>query len=148
MNVSSITGGGGSTAATGSDGFAAMSSKDFLKIMIQELRNQDPLKPQDTSKLMEQISSLRNIESQTSLQEQLKSLVSQNQVAAASNLIGKLVTGVDQTNTKASGLVTAVRVTSNGVLLQLDSGSEMLMNNVTGISDLNALSGATQRAGQ
>ncbi|MFA7237464.1 MAG: flagellar hook capping FlgD N-terminal domain-containing protein [Phycisphaeraceae bacterium] len=120
-----------------------MSSTDFIKIMIEELQQQDPLDPQDTSKLMEQISSLRSIESQTSLQDQLKALVTQNQIAAAGNLIGKLVAGVDQTSTNTSGLVTAVRVTSDGVLLQLDNGSEMLMDNVSGISNLDALSGAT-----
>lgn len=143
MSVGAITGSTGSTASTGSNAFADMSSTDFIKIIIQELQQQDPLDPQDTSKLMEQISSLRNIESQTSLQDQLKALVTQNQIAAAGNLIGKLVAGVDQTNTNTSGLVTAVRVTSDGVLLQLDNGSEMLMDNVSGISNMDALSGAT-----
>lgn len=125
-----------STTGISQNKFAEMSSEEFVNVLITELQNQDPLNPQDTGALLEQISSLRNIESQTTLAEQLESLVTQNQVASAGNLIGKLVEGLDTLNTNTTGLVTSVRVTDEGVFLELDNGRSMKMDQVTGIAEL------------
>ncbi len=116
--------------------FAELSSEEFIKVLFTELQNQDPLKPQDSSKMLEQLSSLRNIESQMSLQEQLKDLVKQNQVAAAGGMIGKVVQGLDGGNNQIIGLVTAVRVTDEGVMLQLDNGHQLDMSRVSAITEL------------
>lgn len=126
----------GSVGVSSNNKFAEMSSEEFVNVLITELQNQDPLNPQDTGALLEQISSLRNIESQMSLSENLEALVTQNQVASAGNLIGKLVQGIDTLNANTIGLVTSVRVTSDGVFLELDNGRSMSMDQVTGISEL------------
>ncbi|MDH3584900.1 MAG: hypothetical protein OER86_11870 [Phycisphaerae bacterium] len=115
--------------------FAEMSSEDFIRVLFTELRNQDPLEPQDSSKLLEQLSSLRNIESQLTLQEKLESLVLGNQIASAGNLIGKLVEGLDGFNDQVQGLVTSVRVADGQVVLELDSGQALEMDRVTTITD-------------
>jgi len=135
MSVGSV--GASAAANVGTNrGFAELDSSEFIRILVTELQNQDPLDPQDTTALLEQLSSLRNIESQSDLQDQLKDLVKQNEVAAASNMIGKLVQGVDTTNANATGLVVSVRVTEDGVLLELDNGRSMEMGQVIGITDL------------
>lgn len=130
-------------AASGSTGlssnkFAELDTAEFVRILTEELKNQDPLDPQDTSALMQQISSLRDIESESSLQTALKNLVEQNQVSAASTMIGKVVEGLDTGNTETQGLVTSVRVTSDGVFLELDNGRTMSMDGVRGIFDAQA----------
>jgi len=134
MSVGSI--GASASSVNASQGFADLSSEEFMDILISELKNQDPLDPQDTTKLLEQLSSLRTIESQTNLQDKLENLVEQNQVSAASNMIGKVVQGVDSTNTNSTGLVVSVRVTQDGVFLELDNGRSMEMSQVTAITDL------------
>jgi flagellar basal-body rod modification protein FlgD len=142
MAISSINNAATSSAASTGNNvnrFAELSSEEFMKVLFTELQNQDPLNPQDSSKMLEQLSSLRNIESQVKLQDQLADLVSQNQVAAAGNLIGKAVQGLDETNKQTTGLVTSVRVTSDGVKLQLDNGSELDMARVTAIANASAL---------
>lgn len=127
----------GASAVSGTNrGFADLSSEEFMNVLITELQNQDPLDPQDTTALLEQLSSLRSIESQSNLQDRLEDLVKQNEVAAASNMIGKLVQGVDSTNNNTTGLVMSVRVTEEGVFLELDNGRSMSMNQVTAITDL------------
>ncbi len=127
-----------STVGT-SRGFAELSSEQFMNVLITELQNQDPLDPQDTTALLEQLSSLRSIESQSNLQERLADLVKQNEVSAASNMIGKLVQGVDSTNSNTVGLVTSVRVTNEGVFLELDNGRTMSMNQVAAITEANPI---------
>lgn len=130
--ASSTTGTGSSNA---SDKLAAMSSDDFLKIMLSELRNQDPFDPQDSGKLLDQMSSLRNIQSQLSLQESLQSLVTQNQIASAGGMIGKIVRGLDSGNQEVTGKVTSVRVQDNMAMLELDNGKLLEMGRVTAIAN-------------
>jgi flagellar basal-body rod modification protein FlgD len=119
-----------------SSSFSQMTSTDFLKVLFTQLQNQDPTKPTDSNELLQQLSTIRNIESQVSLQSQLSSLVLQNQVSSAGNLIGKVVEGLDSQNASQTGQVTSVRVdnANNKVVLQLDSGVELDMSKVRTIS--------------
>lgn len=134
MDVAGISG----ATSTQENGFASISSEEFVKILVEELQNQDPFNPQDTTALLEQLSSLRNIESDTLLGDRIEEMVRQNQVSSAGNLIGKVVAGIDTLNANTSGLVTSVRVTSEGVFLELDSGRSMHVDQVQQISELDA----------
>lgn len=130
---------GGIMASTASDAtrknrFGEMSSEDFMKILVQELTNQDPLAPNDTKQVLEQLSSLRNIESQMDLQKSLESLVGQNQVAQASGMIGKVVEGLDTSDKKINGQVTSVRIVDGRAVLELDTGKSLPMDRVTKIA--------------
>jgi len=55
--------------------FSDMTSEDFLKIMFTELTHQDPLAPSETGALLEQINSIRSIESDIAITEHLEALV-------------------------------------------------------------------------
>ena len=101
-----------------------------MKIIFSELGHQDPLQPNDSKALLEQLSSLRNIQSSMDLSTSMGSLVAQNQLAAASNLIGKNVSGVSDGNQRLSGIVKSVSRTSDGATLNLASGARIKMSNV------------------
>lgn len=120
-------------ASSAQGAYADLSSGDFIKIMLEELSNQDPFEPQDSAALLEQLSSLRNIESQMSLQTSLEDLVLQNQVAVAGGLIGKVIQGVDANNESAQGQVRSVRVADGQAMLELDTGQQVAMSSVTAI---------------
>ncbi len=128
----------GSTSSTtpSAGAFGNLKTDDFLKVMMSELSHQDPFQPQDSSKLLEQMSSLRNIESQLSLQKSIESLVLNNQISSAGTMIGKVVSGLNDKNQAISGLVTSVRVASGKVVLELDSGDRLLMDRVTQIAKI------------
>lgn len=136
MSTSAIASvsGNSTSASSVANSFASLTSDEFVKVMLSELSNQDPFKPQDSAALMEQFSSLRNIESQLQLQTQLQNLVLQNQISTAGGMIGKLVLGLDDSNQQVLGLVSSVRVASGKVLLELDSGKELAMDRVTQIA--------------
>ncbi|MEM1167374.1 MAG: flagellar hook capping FlgD N-terminal domain-containing protein [Planctomycetota bacterium] len=63
-----------STAVTSNadDAFNELTSEEFLEVIFAELTNQDPLAPNDTTALLEQISMIRSIESDTDLAERLE----------------------------------------------------------------------------
>lgn len=114
---------------------AQLTPTDFINFMVTELQNQDPLNPTDSNQMLQQMSEIGQLQSQDSLQTSLTGMVQQNQVAAASNMIGKLVAGTDANSNSVSGIVSAVQVTSSGVNLQLSTGDTMSMANVTAITN-------------
>ena len=73
----------------------ALKPEDFIKMMITQLQNQDPMEPAKNQELLAQMSQIGQLQSATSLQESLKGMVLQNQIGSASSLIGKTVQGLD-----------------------------------------------------
>src|SRR5688500_15235545 len=64
---------------------------EFLKLMITELSNQDPLNPMDNAQLVEQIGQIRNISATSKLSDTLDSVLTGQSLTTASSLIGKKV---------------------------------------------------------
>lgn len=122
--------GGGATTASASNAFSALSSEEFVKIIFTELAHQDPLAPNDSKALLEQLSSIRNIQSDLELSNKLESLVAQNQMSAAAGLIGRKVSGVSLDYERVEGVVTSVIRTTQGAVLRLASGAFIHMDNL------------------
>jgi flagellar basal-body rod modification protein FlgD len=94
--ISSATSTDAALAGASSNRFSEMSTEEFIDIIFTELTNQDPLQPNDTSALLDQLNSIRSIESDIALAGQLEALVTENQLSAASAMIGKFVGGLSQ----------------------------------------------------
>lgn len=137
MSAGAIGGAASVTQSAGANRFAEIQTDDFIRVLISEMANQDPFEPQDSAALLEQLSSLRNIESQLVLQDKLEELVLQNQVTNAGSLIGRLVSGLDADNNAVNGIVTSVRVQNGKAILELDSGGALPIDRVTRIDAVN-----------
>lgn len=92
----------------------------FLKLMIVELQNQDPLNPLDNSEMLAQISQLRQIGSNDKLTSTLESVLLGQNIASATNLIGADVDAISNTNEKVSGRVARVSIVNGKPELELD----------------------------
>ena len=112
----------------------ALKTEDFIKMMITQLQQQDPMEPAKNEQLLAQMSQIGQLQSQTTLTDSLKSMVLQNNLGAAGNLIGKEVQGVDDTGKQVNGLVNSVRVESGSVFLELDSGKSLELTKVQNIA--------------
>jgi flagellar basal-body rod modification protein FlgD len=112
-----------------------LKSEDFINMMVTQLQNQDPLEPAKNDQLLAQMSQIGQLESSTALQEQLSKMVVQNNIGAAGNLIGKSVTGSFPDGTTTDGTVTAVRVEDGNVVLELDNGAAIQMDDVISIRE-------------
>lgn len=115
--------------------FAELESTDFVNVLVQELSNQDPFEPNDSAQILEQLSSLRNIESQNQLQDRIKDLVLQNEIAQAGGMIGRMVQGLDEGGNRIDGVVTSVRIKEGKAVLELDTGKQLPMSRVERIAD-------------
>lgn len=60
---------------------------DFLKLLIVQLRNQDPTSPLDTNQFTQQIVSFTNVEQQINTNKKLEQLIGLNQVAQNSTIV-------------------------------------------------------------
>jgi flagellar basal-body rod modification protein FlgD len=124
-----------------SDKFA-LKAEDFIKMMVTQLQNQDPMEPAKNEELLAQMSQIGQLQSATDLQSSLKSMVMQNNIASAGNLIGKKIQGLDADGDPVEGLVNSVRVEKDkGVFLELDNGKTLPIDFVTNIAPVT--SGAT-----
>ncbi len=118
--------------AAGANTFSDLGSDDFLRLLIAQLRNQDPLEPMGNDELLNQIASIRDIELSTTLTDSLRSLSGQQRFASASSLIGQFVSGKpDESGLSREGVVVGVRFTEQGdPVLQLAGGSELPIDQV------------------
>lgn len=133
MEAIAISSGPAPSRTTGTTSpVSELTSEDFFKLLILELQNQDPLEPMDNAQLLDQISSVREIELNATLTESLRSLSGQQRFASASSLIGQYVTTrPDGFGNEQSGVVVSVRFSADSKpILQLADGREVAMENI------------------
>jgi len=82
----------------------------FLKLLIAELENQDPLKPLDNSEILEQVSQIREVESNTRLTETLQAVLLGQSMATAAGMIGQWIEGLADSGDRVTGPVQRVSV--------------------------------------
>ncbi|MBL0927869.1 MAG: hypothetical protein IBJ11_09490 [Phycisphaerales bacterium] len=130
-----LSGAKSAAGAKATDRFNAMTSEDFVKVMFTELSRQDPLAPNDTKDLLQQLSTIRNIESNLAVTKRLEDLTRRGDIATAGSLVGKFVKGKTDQGLNAMGYVDSVLVTREGVSLKLSDNSRVPLSNVSEIVD-------------
>jgi flagellar basal-body rod modification protein FlgD len=146
LNNQSSAASGSATSSTNTAGMN-LTPTDFIKMMVTQLQNQDPLNPTSDDQLLSQMSEIGQLQSSTQLQTSLQSMVLQNQISSAGNLIGKYVQGLDSQGNSMKGIVNSVAVKSDGIYLELDSNQELSMSNVQSITSAPpTVTGATSAA--
>jgi len=133
-SVSSTTGAAGALA--GDDPTQGLGGDDFFQLLIAQLINQDPLEPTSNQDLLNQISSIRDIELSTNLSGSLQTLAGQQRFASAAALIGKYVGGSGEDDAAVGGIVRSVRFDANGkAILQLEDGRELALESVQSVME-------------
>ena len=118
----------GAQTAPATDAFKNVDLDDFLKLMITELQNQDPLNPMDNQQLLQQLSQIREIESNLQLTDTLKSLLMGQNLASAGALIGRTIVGLDDDGKTVTGIVERVSLADGKVKLHVGDSQIDLAN--------------------
>jgi flagellar basal-body rod modification protein FlgD len=114
-------------AATGYSGAAAQKPKNeldkdaFLKLLVTQLRYQDPTAPMDSSAFMAQTSQLTSVEKLTELATTSRSAFDVQQRLGSAALIGRQVSWTAEDGSTSSGTVSAVSLTGTVPLLRVGS---------------------------
>lgn len=127
MTVSAVTNNttsGSTAAASATTKSSTVDYNDFLKLLLAQLKTQDPTKPMESTEFMGQLASFSQVEQSVNMNAKLDAILAGNSFSLAEAAIGRTATAVDGS---ASGLVKAVRVTDQGPYALLDSGAELLL---------------------
>lgn len=136
VNGTSGTSGTGSTSNVVSpdqQGFAALDSNTFLKLLITQLQNQDPLNPTSNEDLVNQLSAMRSLQANLEMTNALKSITSNQQLSTAATFIGKTVTGTAGDQTSITGVVDRA-FTRDGEAYLAIGDKELSLTNVESVS--------------
>ncbi len=113
-----ISGVGAAAAApAAADPLGGLDGQAFLRLLVAQLRYQNPMSPSDPSAMLQQTSALRQVETLNQISQSQQSLLRMQQASMASNLVGKEVSAVDTDGTPVRGTVEAVRFTDRGPAL-------------------------------
>ncbi|MBP2642423.1 MAG: flgD [Firmicutes bacterium] len=91
-----------------------MGKDDFLKLLVTQLRYQDPLKPMDDTQFVSQMAQFSSL-------EQMHNLNTTSLLNQATNLIGKTVNWAADDGSVSSGAVKSVKVVDGQPQLEMDS---------------------------
>jgi flagellar basal-body rod modification protein FlgD len=133
--MAASTGGVGSTLPTGN---APVAKKDlmedpfqqkemFLKLLVAQLKNQDPTSPMDQKEMLGQMAQFTTVEQLSNLAKTMESMQLNATFAQSVSLIGKTVSylGEDGESVINGVSVTGVSNTGGKVSLVLDDGSKV-----------------------
>ena len=102
-----------STAATQISNSNGFDSETFLKLLVAQLRYQDPSDPASSSELMAQTATLAQVQSLDSIAGQNDQMLTLQKSLSAGALVGQTVSYTDSDGATKSGLVTAVKISSD-----------------------------------
>ena len=126
---------GGATATTGASLPVDQLGQDtFLKLMVAQLRNQDPMNPQDSSEFLAQTAQFTSLEKLGAVADQTSQALAAQMAFGASSLVGRSVTYLDADGlTEVAGTVDLVRFTPAGPVLTV-GGTEVPISSLVAVA--------------
>ncbi len=120
-----------------------LDASDFLQLLVTQLANQDPLEPTSNEALLQQLSSIRDIQLSSTLADSLETLTGNQRFGSAAALIGKRVSGHlgdhPESAVRVEGRVEGIRFDGNGqVTLELDSGAALPLEGLETVTESEA----------
>ena len=105
----------------------------FLMLMLEQLKNQDPMDPMDNSEMLAQQAQFTQL---TELQELNETINQNNVIQQANSLVGKTVQIVDPNNTSRliTGVVTSANFTGDSATVTVN-GTEYPLGLVAAVTD-------------
>ncbi|MBT8225279.1 MAG: flagellar hook capping protein [Dactylosporangium sp.] len=116
---SGTTSAGATSAASGSAATTGMDQDTFLKLLVAQLKYQDPSKPVDSSQFMSQTAQFTMVEQLTSLASGQGDLLAAQLRLGASNLIGRTVTYPDADDNLITGVVASATFSGSSPTLRV-----------------------------
>jgi flagellar basal-body rod modification protein FlgD len=87
-----------------------LNQDDFLKLVLAQLTNQDPLNPQKDTEFIAQMTQFSALEQSKSMQQDIAKLQTDQQFLQANSMLGRVVTLQDDQGNLINGTVTAIDV--------------------------------------
>src|SRR3954451_23901635 len=102
------------SASTTVDRNDQMGKDTFLKLLVAQMRYQDPSNPVDSTQMVAQTATFTQVEKLEQLVTQNASMLVLQESATAGSLVGRTATYTDTTGASKTGVITSVRLASRG----------------------------------
>ncbi len=107
--------------------------ESFLRLLVAQLKNQDPTQPMDSTQYVAQLATFSQVEQSVQMNTKLDQMLQGSSLSQADALIGRQITSADG---KTTGIVSEVRLTDSGTIAVLkDGGGEVTVENGISVSD-------------
>lgn len=123
-----------STATSTTSSSNGLDKNAFLKILMAQLSNQDPLSSQDTSQYIAQMAQFSALEQSENMNTSIEKMLVSQQLTEGSMLIGKNVAFSADNNSYVQEVVKGVVVENSKVYLKTENGIYDL-DSVIGVGD-------------
>ncbi len=115
----------------------------FLRLLVTQMQNQDPMSPMDNTEMIAQLAQFSSLEQMNNLNDSFETMnttmeyltgnVDQLNFISAQGMLGKYVKGINAEGKISSGIVESVTLDDSIVILTVD-GKQMPMTGVLSIS--------------
>lgn len=95
---------------------------NFLKLLLAQMKNQNPTDPMKSTEYMGQLATFSQVEQSVNMNSKLDALLTSSTLSQAGTLVGRTVTSADKS---VSGKITSVQVANTGLVAHLDNGREI-----------------------
>ncbi len=133
---------------TGTD---ILGKDDFLKILMTQLQNQDPMNPMQDKDFVAQMATFSSLEQMTNMTKSIEQLVSmekQNNIIAYNSFVGKQITyhkvvesedpNGNPTITEGNGKVSSIQFNGDSITFILEDGTELEPGNISQVNETSA----------
>lgn len=110
------------SAADGAAKKSAMDYDTFLKLLVAQMKNQDPTEPMKSTEQIAQLATFSQVEQTIMTNKRLESILVSSNLTQAGSIIGRTLTNADGT---VSGVVEKVKVLAEGLTAVLTNGTEV-----------------------
>jgi len=100
-------------------GNSLLNPNQFLSLLVDSLKYQDPLNPTSSANFLQQLASLSQVQTENQVAQT-------DQTSAAANLIGHTITGTGASGASVTGVVTGFTMTVSGPDLQVGNDTVSL----------------------
>ncbi|KQZ86990.1 flagellar basal body rod modification protein [Mesorhizobium sp. Root157] len=101
---------------------ATVDYNSFLRLLIAQMKNQDPTQPMDSTQYVSQLATFSQVEQTVQTNTKLDQILQASALAQADSLIGHALTSADGVT---SGIVKEVRLAASGLVAILEGGAEV-----------------------
>jgi flagellar basal-body rod modification protein FlgD len=112
----------GANQKTDAKSKTAVDYDSFLKLLIAQMKNQDPTQPMDSTQYVAQLATFSQVEQTVQSNSKLDQILQSSALSQADSVIGRSITSADGSVT---GTVAEVRLASSGLIAILGDGTEV-----------------------
>ena len=114
-------------------GLSAVSSDDFMTLLITQLQYQDPTEPVSNDQILQQVSQMQSMQASIELTDTLEGLANGSALSSASSMIGQVIRGRDAAGSVVEGVVDRATLRDGAALLTVGD-AEVSLDRVESIA--------------